>query len=176
MKIMNQLRALRSMTLSVVAVAALSLSMSACGDENNDDGPSFDNTKTFSINDATYPVKSVGYYFNDTYGNFKLMFTSTEMDLSRQLTSEPTSPYLIINIPQEKCGMSLDLTQSLNSSYAIFYVQTSDGAFADFAKGRIYISVNGSKVKAHLSGTAEKGPELSLYYEGSAQRSDKQIW
>ncbi len=160
------------------ALAMFSMVFASCGDdeEENMGGPSMENTKSYTINGKKYDVKSVGYYFNDTYGNFSILFTAENLDLSRQLSTAPKLPYLKINIPNEKCNMTCDLTQSLNSSYAIFYVQTNEGSFADFTSGKIYISIRSNKIKALLTGQAEKGPKLELQYEGSVVRSEKEIW
>lgn len=168
---------MKSIAMSVLTLSVMCVTLTACGDdEEKYNGPKFDNTKTFTLNGKTYNIKSAGYYFNDTYGNFDIIFTSNEMDLSHKLSAEPSAPYIKVSIPQEKCNMMADLTYSLNSSYAIFYVQIKEGSFADFSKGKIYVRVENTKVSVYLEGTAEKGPSLSIAYDGSAVRSYEQIW
>lgn len=163
------------LSLFGLCVLASGMTFTSCGDDDESKDPGFNNTKTFTINSRSYAIRSAGYYFNDVYGNFSIVFSADNQDLSRQLTHAP-SAYLKINIPQEKCNMTCDLTQSLNSSYAIFYVQTADGSFADFTEGKIRISVSNNHITAYMRGTAEKGPTLELQYDGSISKSQQEIW
>ena len=177
MKTKDFFAGIKSLAMAVMLLSMLCVTITACGDdEEKVPGPQFDNTKTFVINGKTYNIKSVGYYFNETYGNFDIIFTSSEMDLSHKLTSEPSSPYFKISIPQAKCNMSADLTRSLNTEFAIFYIQIHEGSFADFTTGKIYVHVENNKVRAYMEGTAEKGPTMRLAYDGAAVRSYEQIW